>query len=235
MHSLAEACRTGNLKRVEALLAAGGDLYTTTDTGETALYIAATQPASAIVRLLRGHGYRPETVRDHTGTILPFLAKVFDPLDVVEWFASAGVDLGHADRGAMAPLVWACYNGDVDLIKALLRFGADPNSCGALSAVLNSDNIPPDSVDLLVSLLIESGAEPARALRAAIYHGRLDSVEQLLPYIANINAEDHAGHTCLYHAEWQARNRQAILRLLRRHGAQLNRDDSEALPPEAEP
>lgn len=254
MKTLAEAARTGNVELIELLLAdgdnpnaeetlthwsplieaafsnraevahllldAGAHRYAPSKAGDTALYVAVTQKSFEVVQVLRDHGYRPKEGRDKAARLL-----YTNNVAVLEWLVSEGIDV-DATEGSNASdwtaLMWASYKGDVELAAALLRLGARPDLYNALHSPLAMPN------DELLRVLVSAGADTSSALVDAVTRGQYAIVEQLLEYGPDVNAKDAQGHTCYYYAQRLNKNyagKEAIVGLLARHGARLNRRD----------
>lgn len=139
--------------------------------------------------------------------------------------SSAAIDAMQSD-GTTA-LLHAVYQGDTDLVAALLNAGADASHMNEYGAAAISETAMQGNVAIL-RLLLEHGAdanqanpEGETALMIAARSGNLAAAELLLDHGADINAKETWGGQSA--AMWAAAQRQsAMLELLIEHGADIN-------------
>jgi ankyrin repeat protein len=126
------------------------------------------------------------------GTSALHWAAYRDDLEMVKLLLAAGANPQATTReGAITPLLMACQNGNVTIIEALLKAGADVN------AVKSNGTTP---------------------LMMAAASGSASAVETLLAHGANVNAKELAhGQTALMFAA--ALNRAAVIKILMANGA----------------
>jgi ankyrin repeat protein len=126
------------------------------------------------------------------GTTALHWAAYRDDLEMVKLLLAAGANAQATTReGAITPLLMACQNGNVTIIEALLKAGADVN------AVKSNGTTP---------------------LMMAAASGSANAVETLLAHGANVNAKELAhGQTALMFAA--ALNRAAAIKILMANGA----------------
>ncbi len=132
------------------------------------------------------------------------------------------------DSQGMTPLMWAIFKGHNNIVKALLKYGADVNvndRFGATALILTT--VPTYSDLAVIKSLIEHGAHidaqnnnGSTALIFATKINKTDIVEELLKHEAHVNIQDKCGWTALMHAILN-RNKD-IVELLLNHNAQVN-------------
>jgi ankyrin repeat protein len=133
----------------------------------------------------------------HVDAAPPVVARIVAAL-------AGGADPNVQDGDGLTPLHWAAVRGQADVVRALLRHGADVNACSTegaagntysglegtpLQIAVNEENVA------LVDLLLRSGASvdhPSAAgdnplIRAAVW-GNVDIGRRLLEAGANVNA-----------------------------------------------
>lgn len=121
---LREACRTGNVELVRALLDRGADPEIADWFGWTPLMLAARQ-SEEIVELLLGAGASPSR-KDEQGRTALFYAAAEGRTAILRRLVSAGTPVDVIDvRGETA--LFAAYSfGQLESAKALIDLGADP-------------------------------------------------------------------------------------------------------------
>src|SRR5215471_7787678 len=126
------------------------------------------------------------------GTTALHWAAYRDDLEMVKLLLAAGANAQATTReGAITPLLMACQNGNVTIIEAIVKAGADVN------AVKSNGTTP---------------------LMMAAASGSANAVETLLAHGANVNAKELAhGQTALMFAA--ALNRAAAIKILMANGA----------------
>jgi uncharacterized protein len=138
----------------------------------------------------------------------------------------------HADVNARAAdgstaLQWAVYDGDIALVRRLLRAGADvrvANNYGATAMQLGADAADP----MLLQALLDAGADAdspnadgQTALMLVARTNRVDAAQLLLRHGAHVNLkEGWREQTALMWAA--AQGQPQMLRLLLKHGADPN-------------
>src|SRR3990167_3776845 len=135
--NLTDASFNGNLDRVRELLYSSADgekvnLNAVDRYGQTPLYIASAEGYSEIVTELLSAGADPNITSNvgftplavssfKTGRLKMVIELLFPP------DGGKGTDPNIADGDNRTPLLWASHYGHLEVIKVLLRAGADPS------------------------------------------------------------------------------------------------------------
>jgi len=136
--------------------------------------------------------------------------------------------------GGQRPLIFACGNGHLEIVKVLLENRANINKTdakGGTALMFASVNNYPDIVKLLLTRGANVNAVDSdlkTALMLATERGHLKVVGLLLANGANVNAVDDRGDTALYIAI--EAKRPDIVELLIRNGADVNNGSSYTHP-----
>ncbi len=178
------ACVNRNEAIVDALLAAGGNPNAALASGETVLMTASRTGNAKVVAALLARGANPNArERSHGQTPLMW-ASAAGHADVVAALLTRGADVRArsqtrprrvlvgmraqmasfnntvlVDLGGFTPLLFAAIGGNVDVAKALLAAGADPNEetpAGATALVLAAHS----GHGALGRFLLDTGADP---------------------------------------------------------------------------
>jgi ankyrin repeat protein len=123
---------------VEALIAAGSRVeYATRKDGLTALLAACEQGHVDVVRILLRAGADPNQALTNESAYSPLIqASIRGFVQIVDELISAGANVNYAtptgniEKGFIpgtTALLVACEQGHVDVVRILLRAGADPN------------------------------------------------------------------------------------------------------------
>jgi ankyrin repeat protein len=187
---LIKAAWDGDDEIVETLLAAGAKVNArATDTGETALMNAVTNEHTGIIQILLKAG--ADVSIKNKFDFNPFTSAVAaNHEDIAEMLLDAGAKVEEGASG-LTPLMFAASAGNVEMIRFLVRHGADVNH-GA-----------------------KSGQQTA--LLSAIYGAHPDAVQALVDLKASVNAKMKDGTTPLS----AARNgdQEDIVKILKAAGA----------------
>jgi ankyrin repeat protein len=167
MRELFEAIEAGDVPQVRALLAADSSLVNSTDgQGSSPLHIAIRRRHVEIARLLIEHGADVNATTRKGSTPLALalggIDPANDPLEFVSVLLANGADINIQGSQGRTPLEVAMVRyKSVELLKMLIRYGADVNAGverdggpGWLLCCAAQKGIPE-----IVSLLLESGAK----------------------------------------------------------------------------
>lgn len=138
-----------------------------------------------------------------------------------------GTDVNAMQSDGTSALLYAIYNGDLELVTALVDAGADVNHRNEYGASTMGEAAMLGDTSIL-KILLDNGADPDLAnlegetpLLVVARAGNLEAAELLLDFGADINArEQWGGQTA---AMWAAAQHQpAMLELLISRGADIN-------------
>ena len=219
------ATRGGHVEIVKFLLSQGADPNTKENasgnwcldknctswqglSGRPVLTIAVQRGHPEIVRLLIEAG-ADFTAKNRSGHTV--LREAWHP-DIVQILLDKGLDPNYVGKdpsspfaalGTHTPLIIAAQGGNLDVLRLLLKAGANPNARGALggSALHNAAKF---GFARVIEPLIDAGAEiDARdpfgktALRIAAENGHAEFVKVLLAAGADATIPDNQGRTAL--------------------------------------
>ncbi len=147
---------------------------------------------------------------------------------VLAAISSPAVDVNAVEPDGSTALLWATYNVDHELVRALLKAGAKSNVTNHFGATPLAEAVKLGDADL-VRMLLEARADPnaanqdgETALMLAASLGSLNIAQLLVAHGANVNAvENFRGQTALMWAA--AENHPDIVDLLLKHGADVKR------------
>lgn len=175
---LAIAARTGDLERIEALLADGADANTRDADGYTPILHAALAGHTDAVTALAERGGRAEAASSDGLTVLGVLVMAGGE-GIVAHLLSRGADANHKMNG-IPILSLAVVAGDDAMVQLLLERGAD-------SALESDDGATPGMLAMSLGrseLALRLGGipepEPAADFIAAVNDGDADAVKRLL-------------------------------------------------------
>lgn len=116
----------------------------------------------------------------------------------VKRFIDAGANVNAMSKDGLTPLIYACIDGNEQIVDALIRGGADVNMLSALIYASMGGHAR------IVHRLIQDGADIQVAsdigrtpLMLAAGFGHADAVHRLITAGADINAKDRFGRTAL--------------------------------------
>ena len=254
MTPLLLAAREGHLESVQTLLHAGADVNQVSAGDRTSpLLIATINGQFDLAKLLLDSGASPNLAAENNGTplygaincewapkalypqprayvnqkttylelIKALLDKGADPnvrLNKKVWYSGYSFDLSGVDEIGATPFWRAAYASDVDAMKLLVSYGADPGirtkkSAGRPRAgdidreVKDVSGLPPVPVGgpAVTPLQAAAGVGYGEGFAANSHRfapgGMLAAVKYLVEELgADVNAYDHEGNTALHHA-----------------------------------
>ena len=145
---------------------------------------------------------------------------------VLAAITSPDIDVNAADPDGSTPLLWATYNVDHEMVRALLKKGAKARVTNRFGDTPLTEAVKVSDVEL-TRLLLEAGADPdsasqdgQTALMLAAHVGSLPIAELLVGKGASVNAvESFRGQTALMWAA--AEGHPDIVDLLLKHHADV--------------
>lgn len=156
LQELLVAASSGDVARIEALLAAGADHAAADEAGETALMHAAHNGHVAAVEALIAAGADVNTKSPQGWTALAKAAYNGDAergyVEVIEVLHQAGASLDERIFFGITPLMLAAGGGDAAVVEWLINAGADvlaTNEGGRTARLMASDKFYVDVINLL--------------------------------------------------------------------------------------
>ena len=156
LQELLVAASSGDVARIEALLAAGADHAAADEAGETALMHAAHNGHVAAVEALIAAGADVNAKSPQGWTALAKAAYNGDTergyVEVLEVLHEAGASLDERIFFGITPLMLAAGGGDAAVVEWLINAGADvlaTNEGGRTARLMASDKFYVDVINLL--------------------------------------------------------------------------------------
>jgi uncharacterized protein len=119
---LHRAATTGDVERIEACLAAGVSVEALDEDGFSPLMLAARQHKRAAIAALLAAGADP--FKSNDSGVTPLLLAANSPI-ALRPFVAARVNLNHANRDGLTPLMSAARQGVVAVVRFLIDSGAN--------------------------------------------------------------------------------------------------------------
>lgn len=192
---LIAASEKGNAQIVELLVRKGADVNLALSPGDTALFAAVRKGNSALIDYLLRAGADPGPRLPNGWTPLHSLAyngRVLDLKNLLSYIKAGSGKVDPRDKHGITPLMYASEKGHIEIIRLLLRNGANPN------AQSNTGMTP----------LLFLACSRTQYLKAAL---------DLIKGGANANLVDKDGMSPLMAAAY--RNHEALAALLQSKGA----------------
>jgi hypothetical protein len=197
------AARNKDAESVRLCIAHRADLNALGRLGETALYLAAEDNQTEIVRLLAGAG--ADATLGHSGFTPLHSAVMQNNKEMAELLISAGADVNAAnDDGDYFTPLHLASGGEVpkEIVELLIRKGARVDARDVLKAT--PLHYAASSSSVAVAVLLAHGADRNardRDGRTPLHHAarrdNVESVKLLIAAGANVNAQDDSGYTPL--------------------------------------
>lgn len=245
--ALLHYARVGNEKRVREVLAAGADVNTRTGMRETALLTALRQRHTWIVRLLLAKGASPDLVTSNCTSPLTLALNTRSGANaMLRLLLHHGADPNRrSGRKFQTHLFRAVASGDPAKVGLLLEYGADARMYASSHVYPLHTAAGVNARAEIVRLLIEAGCGindhnrgGKTPLQVAALNLSVRVVKELLRQGADAKISSRYprstrddGKTALFYAScsWMPRNSETIVRLLIRHGADINKMDNQSL------
>jgi uncharacterized protein len=191
--TLIDAVKGGDVRAVQAALAAKADVNAAQADGTTALHWAVEQDAPAVVQALIRAGANVKAANRYGVTPL-WLASVNGSAAVIAMLVEAGADANTASADGETPLMVAARTGKADAVQALLARGANANAVEGWRKQTALMWAAGEGHADLIPILVAAGADlHARSsggftpLLFAARDGRIAAVQALLAAGANLN------------------------------------------------
>ncbi len=198
--ALFEACRKGDLERVEQCAKEGELFYFVNDQGESPRHIAKLSGNLSVAAFIEHSQFERWFQQQNMEEATFRNAIDFDNALIVKAMVQKGADINAPDAKGLVPLAQCLFSGSFDVATVLLEAGADANEVFdfrpllAISAMFGEEE--------LTRLLLAHGAkvnEPdgpgVTPLMFAAEYGYLDIVKLLLDHGANPVITDKQGKT----------------------------------------
>jgi beta-lactamase regulating signal transducer with metallopeptidase domain len=130
---LARAVLQGNFRRAETAIAAGADANARTESGQTALTVAARKEDMPMLNLLLDHGADVNLTSPGEGNALVAGARR-GHIRAVAALVEHGAEVNAIAPGYGTPLAASAQRGQFDVVKYLVEHGADMNLASPLPA-----------------------------------------------------------------------------------------------------
>ncbi len=125
MQAFREAALNGRVQKVKEILPDLKNVDAADENGNTALMLAGYNGHTEIVRLLLDHDADINHFNPEGRNVLMYTASGPYP-ETVELLLDRGAELNRADKGEhFTALMWAAAEGNMEVVKVLLKHGAD--------------------------------------------------------------------------------------------------------------
>jgi ankyrin repeat protein len=217
-----------NLRIANLLIEHGANVNAQNKEGSNPLRIAALHGDTNLIQLLLSKGATPDI----------FVAAGMGDTNRIEQLLKTNPQLIHThDNDTWTPLHWAAYNNQLEVVRQLLRHGADVNATteclprNAMKGKRLGDTpllfaVMQNHKDLAVELLAHganvnaSGEDNETPLYVASSYGRDELATLLVSKGANLNATNYIGSSPLSIAA--SRGNKVLVEMLLSHGANVD-------------
>jgi ankyrin repeat protein len=219
------AAYRGDVEEVQRLIRAGADVAAANNYGATAMSIAAETGNAEVIRLLLAAGADPESPNAEGQTALMAVARTGN-IEAARALLKARANVNAVEQwGGQSALMWAAARHQPEMVRFLLKNGADPNmrsrvtnwprkvtseprekkmDRGGFSALAFAAR---EGCTACAKALVEGGADinlpdglGTTPLILAIMNGQFDTAKYLIEAGADVQLWDFYGMTPLYAA-----------------------------------
>ncbi|MEW6347885.1 MAG: ankyrin repeat domain-containing protein [Thermodesulfobacteriota bacterium] len=191
-----------DLSEVEALLARGAATDAQTESGDSALSIAAGLHQVRMIGLLMKSGANPNLLLPSDDTPLMIAARN-GRADVMKRLLDGGAEADMRDQEGNTALICACEHGSPEVVGLLLSAKANPNARnkkGSTAIILASETGRLETVRLLLQAGADAKAVDAQGNNALIIssrRGHAGIVRLLCERTVDVNVRNTRGRTAL--------------------------------------
>ncbi|MEW6322660.1 MAG: ankyrin repeat domain-containing protein [Acidobacteriota bacterium] len=241
------AIMNGHFDLAKLLIERGADVNAAAHNGATPLYATLNVQWAPKALYPQPRAYLQQTL-SHLDMLEILLAAGADPnarLKKKVWYSGYNFDLSGVDEIGATPFWRAAYAADVEAMKLLVRYGADPHiptmkPAGRPRTGDGADRLTIQDVSGIPPIPVAGpGVTPLQAAAGVGYGegfaanshrhapaGMLAAVEYLVTELgADVNAQDHEGNTALHHAA--ARGDNEMIKFLVAKGADVKKMNRE--------
>ncbi|XP_063912691.1 ankyrin-3-like [Zophobas morio] len=200
--------------------------------GETVLQLACLKGDQEIVEMALEHNASVNISNEGLSNALHYASRSWwNNRDIIKLLIKKGIEVNAQNENGTTSLQLACGNGDLEITKMLLEFGAcinivDKQNHTALNyaSKLSTDNR--SIIKLLIKKGINVSAESKNgttALQFTCLNGVYENTKMLLDFGASVNIVDKSNNNNLLHfATASRRTTRGIIRLLIKKGIDIN-------------
>ena len=220
-----QAC---NIQTVKEIIQHSIDVNAMNNRSQTALWLACCDGQDELVKILLHVGSNPNITDKDGDSSLHSVINGHCSKETVQEIINHGAHVNAANENGATALLLACSTAQEDLVKLLLRAGADPaildadgdtSLHGAIAADCNKETLE-ELIDYGadVNALNNRGRTP---LLLSCFYRYTDSVNVLLGAGADPSISDHENFSCL-HAAVDGRCSNNTLQAVIDHGAHID-------------
>lgn len=162
----------------------------------------------------------------------PLIISLIERFDkAIIFLIDNGADINTPTKDGLTPLFLAVSHNQIEVVKAFIKHGADPNLKDKKYNVTPLDSAIRLGHVNMVKLLINSGADLGiESLGTAVGWENAEIIKIILENGADVNYVNKDGNTMLHHAVHWSNNKE-IVQILLEHGAEVNAKNNDGLTP----
>jgi ankyrin repeat protein len=223
-YPLHEAARAGNIEAIRALIAAGADVNTQRQDGDTPLHEAAFNGHTEVVQALIALNANIHAINQYHGT--PLHEAVSEGhSEIARALIAVGAHIDAADKNGETPLHYAAVNNQLKTVQTLLELNANIHSLNDFhSTPLHEAAIEghAEVVQALIAARVNVNAADSDSdtpLNEAAREGHTATLQALIAAGADIHHVNNNGETSIVIAFENGYHN--VVRFLQAHGAVL--------------